>query len=199
MSKRKRRKRKRSKHLKGGALEREICKKLSDWWKPGRDDIFWRSSTSGGRATFRRKQGRNTYGQHGDVAATDPIGEPLLDVATIEIKRGYNATTMFDMLDVKVLAKTHQWRQWIEKAIRDAAAAGSYSWLIINRRDRREELITMPFNLFQALTIPYTVTRIEWNGWVCFSDGMRKMHLVTITLEDFFSWVSPKRIKALRV
>ena len=43
---------------KGGEYERTVCKKLSLWVSNGtRDDIFWRSAMSGGRATLQRKKG----------------------------------------------------------------------------------------------------------------------------------------------
>ena len=44
------------KSQKGGAWEREFSKYLSLWITEGeRDDVFWRSSQSGGRATQRAK------------------------------------------------------------------------------------------------------------------------------------------------
>ncbi len=59
---------------KGSNFEREICKLLSLWWtNDKRDDIFWRTSGSGARATTRSKTKQKTFGQYGDVQATDPI------------------------------------------------------------------------------------------------------------------------------
>lgn len=75
---------------KGSAFERDICKKLSLWWSEGkRDDIFWRTASSGARATQRRKIGRSTYGGDGDICAIDPIGQPLLDKYVFSLKCGY--------------------------------------------------------------------------------------------------------------
>ena len=72
---------------KGGNFEREICKKLSLWISYNeRDDIFWRSAMSGGRATVGLKKGiiRNT--QVGDITAIDPLGNKLTDKYIIECK-----------------------------------------------------------------------------------------------------------------
>ena len=73
---------------KGSAFEREIAKLLSLWWSDcERDDIFWRTQTSGARATSRKRRGQDTFGQYGDIQACDPVGQPLLDCCIIEIKR----------------------------------------------------------------------------------------------------------------
>ena len=66
-------------HAKGSQFERTVCKDLSLWWTKGkRDDVFWRTSGSGARAKTRSKTGEKTFGQYGDVQATDPIGQPLI-------------------------------------------------------------------------------------------------------------------------
>jgi len=77
---------------KGSSFERTICRELSKWWSFGqRDDIFWRTAGSGGMATNRGKQGLRTFGQAGDIQATDPAGQPLLSMFSFELKRGYTA------------------------------------------------------------------------------------------------------------
>jgi hypothetical protein len=68
---------------KGGAFEREVCKVLSLWVSHGqRQDLFWRSAMSGGRATVH---GRNVR-QCGDVCAVAPEGHHLTDRYFIECK-----------------------------------------------------------------------------------------------------------------
>lgn len=75
---------------KGSQFERDISKLLSKWWTGGeRDDVFWRSQQSGGRATQRAKKGKGTANQQGDIQAMDPIGQPLIDRVCVELKCGY--------------------------------------------------------------------------------------------------------------
>ena len=70
-----------------------MCSRLS-LWASGltRDDIYWRSATSGGRATFRTRQKRSQQAlpellnQTGDISAIDPLGKPLIDAFFIECK-----------------------------------------------------------------------------------------------------------------
>ena len=137
-----------SKSSKGPAFEREICTQLSLWWTrdddPPRDDVFWRTPNSGGRATTRGKAGKRTVNTHGDVLAIDPIGQPFLDLFVLELKRGYNRATVHDLLDRPKKAKPQVYEQWIAKARRTAADAGVPHWLIVHKRDFREPMVLVP-------------------------------------------------------
>jgi len=76
---------------KGSEFERWVCKKLSLAISKGkRDDIFWRSAMSGGRATVKFKKGGQNLTQVGDITAIDPLGNKLLDKFVIECKRYKN-------------------------------------------------------------------------------------------------------------
>ncbi len=137
---------------KGSSFEREICKALSDWWTGGADsDVFWRTANSGGRATVRRKKGKNSKHHNGDVDAIDPIGKPLIDLLTLELKRGYSRSTFADLLDKLPRAKAQQWEEWILKARTTQELAGSAFWFLVARRDRRECLCCFPYELTEAL------------------------------------------------
>jgi hypothetical protein len=138
---------------KGSSFERRICKTLSLWWTDGqRDDVFWRSSNSGGRATIRSRKSKGTFGQYGDVQATDPIGQPLIDLCTIELKRGYSDSTIGDALDCSIKAKAQTWELFVRQAIAQQDEAGSLYWLLITQRDRRDAIIYMPAELVVALS-----------------------------------------------
>src|SRR5688500_2024599 len=75
---------------KGAGYEREICKRLSLWVSAGkREDLFWRSAMTGGRATVARKRGADLAAQAGDITATHEDGHVLTNAWYIECKR-YN-------------------------------------------------------------------------------------------------------------
>lgn len=72
---------------KGAGFEREICKKLSLWISNGkREDLFWRSAMSGGRATLGHRKGKDLRYQAGDITATHPDGHVFTDYFYAECK-----------------------------------------------------------------------------------------------------------------
>lgn len=92
-------------------MEREVGVLLSRWWTEGkRDDIFYRSNASGARFTQRKKSGKDTAYQGGDITFTDPIGEPLIKAWNIEIKTGYGGREKIKDDSGKVIKKIqHRW------------------------------------------------------------------------------------------
>jgi len=72
---------------KGASFERVVAVSLSKWCSKGeREDCFWRSAMSGGRATVSRKKGTNLAAQSGDLSAIHPMGQKFLDKFYVEIK-----------------------------------------------------------------------------------------------------------------
>lgn len=83
---------------KGAEFERQVCKTLSLWVSNGeRQDIFWRSAMSGGRATVAAKRGIKLSTQAGDISAIDPLGNKLIDNFIVECKyhRNIKLETLF--------------------------------------------------------------------------------------------------------
>jgi len=72
---------------KGGAFERWCCKHLSLWVSHGRkEDVFWRSAMSGGRATVGGRKGKDLARQAGDITAVASEGHTLTNHYYIECK-----------------------------------------------------------------------------------------------------------------
>lgn len=72
---------------KGSAFERYCCKRLSLFVTMGqRDDVFWRSAMSGGRATLQLRQDIINRAQSGDMTAIAPEGYELCDRCLFENK-----------------------------------------------------------------------------------------------------------------
>jgi hypothetical protein len=136
---------------KGSDYERDLCRTLSLWWTGDRDDVFWRTAGSGARAKARGRQGKDTEGQHGDIGATDPIGKPLIDLITFEIKRGYNSKTIADLLDAPKSSALQVYERWINQASESAAQAHSFAWALIVKRDQRDPFVITPAKLWTEL------------------------------------------------
>lgn len=181
---------------KGAAFEREICKKLSSWWTyDDRDDVFWRSSQSGGRATVRFRKGKSTAGSYGDICALDPIGEPLLKIFTIELKRGEYVKHPGDLLDCSGSPDCHPFLGAVDQAIEAHERAGSLSWLLIVKRDRKHSTVFFPSRLlvsgqplfhFHKELIAEPVFRYRISG----------KDFVGMKLEKFLSTVDPAVLAA---
>lgn len=138
----------------GGPFEREVSKKLSLWWSNGEhDDLFWRSSASGARATQRAKVGKRTIGHAGDIAATAADSAPLTQLVNIECKKGYTTRSPYDLIDYAPGNSISIWERWMAKAHKEHEKIKTYGWWLITRRNRCVPMITMPWDLVQALEI----------------------------------------------
>lgn len=72
---------------KGSSFERRVCHLLSMWISNGKhDDLFWRSSMSGGRAKVVFKKGGQNRTQCGDISSIHPDGNPLTDRYLVSCK-----------------------------------------------------------------------------------------------------------------
>jgi len=184
---------------KGSAFERLICKQLSLWWTDGdRDDVFWRTSNSGGRATIRGRQSKETFGQYGDIQATDPIGQPLMNACAIECKKGYKQATLSDIIDrPDNLKRKSEYQKFVEQAITQADAAKAPFWMLITKRDARNILIAIPWELYLELAKRSRIRQCCPQVFACVRMDKNKKaqpdkrhHRIFITtLEEFFTHV----------
>lgn len=125
--------------VKGASYERWVCKKLSLWISEGKhEDLLWRSSLSGGRATVSLKRGGGVR-QAGDVCAVAPGGHDFCNLFYIECKHVRKLDIeAFCINGNGILAKF--WRT----ARREAKKHGKQP-VIICRQNRTPDLaITLP-------------------------------------------------------
>ena len=176
---------------KGSSFEREICVLLSKWWTDGKDeDVFWRTAGSGARATMRAKVGKKTYGNNGDIKSENPIGEPLTKLCCIELKRGYSKDTVFNIIDKPKKAKKQMYEDFFEQAKRESSESGIPYWMLITRRDRRESIVYIPRDFYQALQ-----GRCSLKAYCYLSCYGWKVYM--IPLVRFLLQVQPMQIKCL--
>ncbi len=185
---------------KGSGFERGICKQLSLWWTGGKEDnIFWRSTTSGARATVRAKKGLKTPNSYGDVCAIDPSGDSLINLVSIELKRGYSSQlTIQDLLDSNQ-AEPLLLKFWKQAERDKAIGERSWSWLIF-QRDRRQACIVFNRTFWNFLT--------SYTGSLKYSKNFRlllkiacvseKIHynLYVMRLSEFLHWIDPEIFRA---
>jgi hypothetical protein len=91
----------------------------------------------------------------GDLTAVDPIGEPLIKFITLELKRGYSSTSLFDVIDVDK-GRKNGWAEpqvegFIQQAVTAAKNAGTPHWLLMVKRDKRVPAVFFSGKLSDAL------------------------------------------------
>lgn len=136
-----------AKSQKGSAFEREICQHLSLWWTNRESDsVFWRTAGSGARATVRGRKGKQTRNQSGDICATDPIGQPFLDVFSLELKRGYPKSDPIELISA-LDATNPMFYKWITQAEESRINANAHFWMLITKKDRKRILVNFPYQV----------------------------------------------------
>lgn len=121
---------------KGSAFERQVCVALSRWVSAGsRDDCFWRSAMSGGRATVRNKQGRQQQSMVGDISAVAQPGHAFLSVFVVECKHIKN----LDVLSAFTTASGQLFKFW--KKLKEQSEECGRKPLLIAKQNRYPALV----------------------------------------------------------
>lgn len=175
---------------KGGSFEREIAKALSLWWSEGeRDDIFYRSQASGGRFTSRRKTGKDTALQGGDITCSDPIGEPLIKEFTIECKTGYgkklkSGISRWDVLDfLDSQQKEPVLQKMFDQSRKDAVLTDRIPLLIFRRNGRS------PCIMFFKSCYDHFADFFGHYQGICITYRVHNIVHVIIPFQDFMEWI----------
>jgi hypothetical protein len=197
MAKRKRRKGRKGKGpRKGSGFERDISRMLSRWWTHGkREDVFWRSAGSGSRATSRGKRGLATKNSHGDIAATDMDGLPLLDLAVMSLKNGYHACHLSGLLDKPNKNKKYELEKWFAEVKKCWRLSGAFAWMLIHRRTARAMVVYMPWPLFRE--IEKEVGGEALVPCAAYDITTKNMPVLVMRLETFFRAVTPEVVKRI--
>jgi hypothetical protein len=125
---------------KGSSFERKICKLLSQWITSGeRDDILWRSISSGAWNTIKK---RTTNTQIGDLTYIDPLGKPFIDKFAIECK------SYKDVQMIKLFNENSIINKWWDKINEEA---GDKYPIIIFKENRSCEFVVIPYSIFDVL------------------------------------------------
>lgn len=195
------------KSKKGSKYERDMSRKLSLWFSENEsEDWYWRSAGSGSRATTRAKQGKQTTGHGGDIAATCAEAEPLTQLFAIEIKRGYASSTIHDLLDRSEKSALQQFEKFVIQAYNAHVQQKTYSWMLITRRDQRQALVSLPTVVFQRLrsfAVDHTVVPpcASHVAGYRFDNGVEVkpewFQISTVLLDDFIEYVLPTHVREL--
>lgn len=165
---------------KGGAYERDICKALSKAMTQGeREDLFWRTAMSGGRATMMNRRGNQNLSQTGDITAIDPTGQWLMDAFIVECKFHADIQLQHFLLNGK-----GKIADWLATAIGQALPFG------------KEALLVVKENRIPTLVVT-TAKQISHGGWfaplrprMTLDDGIKVLSFNSFV--DDLKWVCDK-------
>lgn len=151
--------------VKGAAFERQVCKMLSAMMSGGqREDLFWRSAMSGGRATVGHRRGALHRAQAGDISAIDAAGAELTDLFYIECKN--LASLNLSSLVCKLEGTLHQ--IWLHT--RNEAKKYGKLPVLIAKEKSRPAIICLPrkwqsyFNLVADSTAVRVMPSVRFSG-----------------------------------
>lgn len=126
---------------KGSAFERLVCKRLSLFISKGKkEDVFWRSAMSGGRATLAAKKGKGTAAkaQAGDISAVSIEGYELANTYYIECKSYADLDLVPFFLGKQTGNLALFWQQTI-----DAAREHGKEPMLIAKQNKLDPLLLM--------------------------------------------------------
>lgn len=161
---------------KGSSFERKICRLLSLWWSNGiNPNIFWRSSSSGARATQRSLQVHR-----GDITNIEGEGVEFITTFVIECK-SYKEIDFLKTVDVPFSG----WYKWWQQSEKDAIASFRRPLLIMHRNNHGTYIVIHTDILKKISKIPPTIPVIS------FCD------LTLMSFTDFLKCTPPESIKNL--
>lgn len=141
---------------KGSEYERQVAKRLSLWISNGvRDDLLWRSSMSGGRATLQFKQGKKNKSQTGDLSSIDSLSQKFINTFFIEIKFYKDLNIESGFIKATGLLKSF----W-DKLVKDALVAEKNPMLIA-RQNRLPTLLLLHRNGARLLNLHESILLCE--------------------------------------
>ncbi|RLC88849.1 MAG: hypothetical protein DRJ03_01010 [Chloroflexi bacterium] len=183
-------------HQKGGRFEGELCRVFSKWLTyDKRDDVFYKTSGSGGRATQRQKLQKQTAFSAGDMSFNDPIGKPFIEYFLVEIKRGYNTNVIFNSLIDKDHSKTKTPLiiDWFKKANQERSQNNRKAVMLLMRRDYARTLVVLKYQEYKKFQSSFN-NRYKLSNYAILNlQKEYRLTLIAIPLDTFLRWFKPKK------
>ena len=183
---------------KGAAFERLMAKQFSLWWTGNaRDDVFWRTPLSGGRATRRSSSGRQTSGGYGDLHSTHDKADVFCRMCTIEMKTGYPGLNLLTLLVRNDRADI--WQKWMAKLKKEAKQAGTSYWILVVRMFHKGVTVIFPLSMFAHLKHygAFSDSKGRHPDCLILKKKDRSADLVVMSLSVFFESVHRKHVRSV--
>ena len=169
--------------IKGNSFQWKIAKLLSLWYsEQKRDDIFIPTGSSGARATQRRKLGKTTQNQGGDITSVDPEGFAFIKNFSIECK--FYKKVNFNSL---IYNKPNELFYWWDQTNRDADRDNKNP-LLIMKQNGLSEIIIFSKNLYIKKLENYCGNIDNFLNTKSYINGDL---VIIMLLSDFFNYCNP--------
>lgn len=142
---------------------------------------------------MRARKGKRTAGSYGDICALDPIGEPLLNLFTIELKRGQYVKHPGDLLDCSGSMDCHPFLKAVRQARDAQKRAGSAFWMLIVRRDFKPTTVFFPVRAVHD-DAPLHHARVVLLSAPVFRYRVFGLDFLGLTLDKFLTAVDPSAL-----
>lgn len=184
---------------KGASYERSLCVAFSRWFSFGQtDDLFWRTSGSGSRATRRHKKNqRLTKYQYGDMTYDREEGKPLVEYLNFEFRFRRQLEPLGVFYDTD---PNYSLLSFWAKATSEAEQSGRIP-ILVTKVNRGQSVLWMPSSLFVSLErigdpkMVFAVTarrvRVEKKVFYTFREPIT---VGGVLLDTFFERNEPSRV-----
>jgi len=154
---------------KGNNFERKISKKLSLWWSSGeREDIFYRTHSSGARFTNRYMKDKTIIeNQTGDIMSSAEDGFLFISFFTVECKH-YKFLNFWSLIDKPTKDNLYFW--WI-KLKEQCELNNTNPFLIVKQNNRPELLFVNEF------TYKHILKKLKLNNIMYFNTFEDSIHV----------------------
>lgn len=200
---------------KGNKFESDIAKQLSLWISNNeRDDLLFKTSGSGSRATHRMKNNQCTANSCGDLGYLDAVAEPYMKDYLFELKSGYTQKSkivkdkksgklvirktgrhfsLADLLDGWSRGAKPLLVEWLDKAKKEAEQHDKKNFVIIYSRDYKDSCIVFQKDNFKEIEKNNYYSFNMHDGKIAWID-FELYSIVVVRLQDFLDWCKPESL-----
>lgn len=155
---------------KGGAFERLICKRMSEWW--GDKDAFWRSPGSGARGTVSKAKPF-----YGDMSSPSSTGNGFISQVVVEMKKGYGSGWCpFDFIE----GGPKTFTDFLTQVNRDRTESGRPHFWLIFQKPRKQICLCADSEFFKKYY------KKELNSMSYMKVKTETYNMIIVNLDEFF-------------
>lgn len=165
---------------KGSSFERFVARKLSLFLSNGeRDDIAWRTQSSGATFTRRNKLGKEAANQAGDISYKHELAFRFFTKFEVEVK-AYKNINLWSILD----QNGEGLYEFLKQVIRDSLASKKHPMLIV-KQNNKDILILIDQHIYDKMNFTIQTCPIELSIFKIFAEENYWRYFSVMKFNDF--------------